>query len=219
MEPFRNALPLGDAELERLEDLLASEIFRGEAMRLDELQGLLCAVVSAPEPVLPSAWMPAALGEEPVYENETQAQEVIDLLMRLYNEVAAVLYRGEEPELILYPADVDSDESDYGAWADGYLYGTHLGNVDWLDAAGEYAEDLSDLLENLFLLNGALKDMASASFHADTPSIGGRFVLHDRKPNMAYVDGHVAPMDHSQVAKLEKTSTSESRLLLDPYYK
>lgn len=158
MEPFRNALPLGDAELDRLEELLASEIFRDEAMRLDELQGLLCAVVSAPEPVLPSAWMPAALGEEPAYENETQVQEVMDLLMRLYNEVAATLYRGEEPELILYPADADRDESDYGAWADGYLYGTHLGNGDWLDAAGEYAEDLSGLLENFFLLNGAFKD-------------------------------------------------------------
>ena len=158
MEPFRNARPLGDAELDRLEELLASEIFQGEAMRLDELQGLLCAVVSAPEPVLPSAWMPAALGEEPVYENETQAQEVIDLLMRLYNEVAAGLYRGEEPELILYPADESSATSDFGACADGYLYGTHLGNVDWLDAAGEYAEDLSGLLEDFFLLNGAFKD-------------------------------------------------------------
>ena len=157
-EPFRNALPLGDAEIDRLEELLASDIFRDQAMRPDELQGLLCAVVSAPEPVLPSVWLQAALGEAPAYENEAQAQEVMDLLMRFYNEVAATLYRGDEPELILYPTGDDSDESDYGAWADGYLYGTHLGDIDWLDAAGEYGEDLSGLLENFFLLNGAFKD-------------------------------------------------------------
>ncbi|MDO8931293.1 MAG: SEC-C metal-binding domain-containing protein, partial [Rhodocyclaceae bacterium] len=77
---------------------------------------------------------------------------------RFYNEVAATLYRGEEPELILYPVDGESGESDYAAWADGYLYGSHLGQADWLDAAGEYAEDLSDLMEDFFLLNGAIKE-------------------------------------------------------------
>jgi uncharacterized protein len=158
MELFHNANPLGEAELDRLDDLLASEIFRGEGMRLDELQGLLCAVVSAPEPVLPSVWMPAALGAEPVYESEEQMREVMTLLMRFYDEVAATLYRGEEPDLILFPVDDDAEEFDYVAWADGYLYGTHLGEADWLDAAGDHAEDLSDLLEDLFLLNGALKE-------------------------------------------------------------
>ncbi|MDD5248167.1 MAG: UPF0149 family protein [Rhodocyclaceae bacterium] len=158
MELFHNANPLSDAELDRLDDLLASEAFRGEAMRLDELQGLLCAVVSAPEPVMPSAWIPAALGVEPAYENEEQMREVTGLLMRYYDEVAGTLRRGEEPDLVLFPVDADADEFDYAAWADGYLYGTHLGEADWLDAAGDYGEDLSDLLEDFFLLNGAIKE-------------------------------------------------------------
>ena len=158
MELFHSAIPLADAELDRLEDLLSAEAFRGEAMRLDELQGLLCAVVSAPEPVLPSVWLPAALGAEPVYESEAQMQEVFGLLMRFYDEIAGTLGRGAELDLILFPVDDDADEFDYGAWADGYLYGTHLGAADWLAAAGEYAEDLSDLLEDFFLLNGAIKE-------------------------------------------------------------
>jgi uncharacterized protein len=158
MQPFRNTLPLDDAELDRLEDLLSADVFRGEAMRLDELQGMLCAVASAPEPVLPSVWMPAALGGEPVYESEEQAQDVVELLMRLYNEVDAGLDRGEEPELILYPVDEDAEEYDFGAWADGYLFGAQLGPVDWLEAAGEHGDDLSDLLDDMFLLNGSIKD-------------------------------------------------------------
>ena len=54
--------PLSEEEFNRLEDLLASDIFSGEAMALDELQGFLCAIVSGPELIPPSEWMPAALG-------------------------------------------------------------------------------------------------------------------------------------------------------------
>lgn len=158
MEPFENTAPLGEAELDRLEELLDAEILQGRAMRLDELQGLLCAVISAPEPISPSIWIPAVLGEDlPLVEAEWM-DETMGLLMHFYNDMAAILYRGEEPALILYPTDDDDDLSDYGAWADGYLYGSHLGDGEWLDMAGEHAADLSELLENFFLLNGALKE-------------------------------------------------------------
>lgn len=32
-------------------------------MRLDEIQAMLCAIVSSPAPVLPSVWLPEALGK------------------------------------------------------------------------------------------------------------------------------------------------------------
>ncbi len=160
MEPLCNAYPLGDEELDRLEELLGGEMFHGEAVRLDELQGMLCAVVSSPEPVMPGVWIPAALGDAPECGSEARMREVIDLLMRLYDEVADGLLRGEEPLLILYPIDDDSDEMDYSAWADGYLFGTRLGRMDWWEAAADYADDLSELLDDFFLLNGSLKEDA-----------------------------------------------------------
>jgi len=127
-------------------------------MRLDELQAMLCAIVSAPEPVLPSTWIPAALGADPVYESDEQMQEVMDLLMRFYNETAAALTHGDPLQLVLYPVDEVSGDSDFGAWADAYLYGIEIGATDWFEAAGEYAEDLADLLNDFYLLNGAVKD-------------------------------------------------------------
>ena len=38
----------------QIEELLEHEVFKGDAMRLDEAQAVICAVVSAPEPVLPT---------------------------------------------------------------------------------------------------------------------------------------------------------------------
>ena len=51
-----------EADLDRLEEWLDSAIFKDEAMQLDELQALICAVVSGPEVIPTSVWLTAALG-------------------------------------------------------------------------------------------------------------------------------------------------------------
>ena len=59
--------PLTPVELDHLEALLASAAHHGDAMPLDALQGLFFAVASGPDLILPSHWMPVALGENPGY--------------------------------------------------------------------------------------------------------------------------------------------------------
>lgn len=148
-----------EADLDRLEELLDSPVFKDEAMQLDELQALICAVVSGPQTVPPSVWLTAALGESPAYESELQAGEVLDLVMRFYNDIAATLQQGDDWELILYPFADDPEDLDFATWADAYIYGSQLGN-DWYDSAGEHAEDLSEMLQPFFLLNGMLREDA-----------------------------------------------------------
>ncbi|MBL8491105.1 MAG: UPF0149 family protein [Rhodocyclaceae bacterium] len=150
-------IPLTDAEMDGLESFLASDIFRGEAMRLDELQGLLCAVVSGPERVPPGTWMPVALGENPEFTDEAEAREFLDLLMRFHDQLAAGLAAGEDPTLVVYEAEEGEHPSGLTAWCDGYLVGTELSETDWVDAAGEHAEDMVELLEDFYLLEGSLK--------------------------------------------------------------
>jgi len=155
-----NPLPaFSEDQLDRLEELLDSPVFKDEAMQLDELQALLCAVVSGPEPIPPSVWLTAALGEAPAYESAEQASEVLSLVMGFYNNIADTLQRDEPWELILYPFADDPEELDFAAWADAYIYGTQLGS-DWYEFAGEGAEDLSELLQSMFLLNGMLREDA-----------------------------------------------------------
>ncbi|MFA7268988.1 MAG: UPF0149 family protein [Sterolibacterium sp.] len=148
-----------EADLDRLEALLDSSIFKDESMQLDELQALLCAVASGPETIPPSVWLPAALGETPAYETESQESEAHALVMGFYKAIAMTLSENDELELILYPFADDPDELDFATWADAYIFGTQLG-CDWYAAAGEQVEDLSELLQSFFLLNGMLKEDA-----------------------------------------------------------
>lgn len=148
-----------DADLDRLEELLDSDIFQGEAMLLDELQALLCALISGPQLVPPSVWLPVAFGEQPRFETPAQAKEVTELVMRFYNDLVHKLNNDEEWELILYPVDEDPEELDFATWAEAYLYGSQLGG-NWYDAVGDHAEELTELLQPLFLLSGMLKEDA-----------------------------------------------------------
>ncbi|TCV90637.1 UPF0149 family protein [Sulfurirhabdus autotrophica] len=149
-----------EQETDQLEDLLASDIFNNEAMTLDYLQGFLCAVASGPDLIPPSIWIPAALGDSPEYESAAQAETVLDLLMKFYNTIASALQNDEEFDLILYEMDDESEELDYAAWCEAYVYGTQIGEINWIEAAGEFAPDLSEKMEAFFLLSGMLKDDA-----------------------------------------------------------
>lgn len=157
-----NPNPLTDADLDRLEELLEAEVFGDEAMRLDEVQALICAVVSSPQPVQPSVWLPEVLGGGVEKAEEPLVGEAIELLMRLNNDIAASLLADETVSPMVYPVDEAATEYDFVAWADAYIYGAGLGG-DWYEMAGKHADDLSELLEPMFMLNGMLKEDAEKS--------------------------------------------------------
>lgn len=152
-----NPAPLNDSELDHLEELLESEVFAGEAMRLDEIQAMICAIVSGPQPVAPSIWLPEVLGKGLEDAANPVVGETLELLMRLNNDIAASLMAEDTIAPVLYPEDESCKTYDYAAWADSYVFGAGLAG-DWYELAGKHADDLSELLEPLFLLNGMLKE-------------------------------------------------------------
>lgn len=152
-----NTMPLTEADLDRLELLLETEVFAGEAFRLDEIQAMLCAVISGPEPVQPTVWLAEALGPGMEHPEAAEVSETIELLLRFNNEIAAALKENKTIAPLLYPVDESCEEYDFAAWADAYIVGANLAD-DWYELAGKHAEDLSELLEPMFLLNGMLKE-------------------------------------------------------------
>ena len=158
MDIARESPPLSEADLDRLEQLLESDIFQGQAMLLDELQGFLCAVCSGPDLVPPSEWLPIVVGEGFRELADEQVTEFLDLTVRFYNQIALQLSEGQAPELILYAAEEGDEGYDYAPWADGYLLGSDLGPRPWLDAAGDHGEELAELLEPFFVINRSLKE-------------------------------------------------------------
>jgi uncharacterized protein len=96
--------PLDDAELTELDEFLLDRIDEevGERIAaaggdegildLSELDGFLTALVSSPKVIPPSRWLPALWGaEEPIWESADQLQEILGLIIRHQNSIAATL--------------------------------------------------------------------------------------------------------------------------------
>ena len=93
-------------KLQRLNDFLFSDDVGDDAMLLAELDRFLAGIVVCPDLIRPSEWLPEVWGEdEPEFDDEGQASEIIGLIMGHYSDIGRALGRGRyEP---IY--DIDSD--------------------------------------------------------------------------------------------------------------
>jgi len=58
------------------------------------LDGYLTALHVGPDLILPSEWMPGVWGSDPIFEDQDEAQSVLNALMLHYNAIAAELGKG-----------------------------------------------------------------------------------------------------------------------------
>src|SRR5262249_31369366 len=95
MHSFDQALT--EADLSELEGYLGSEALPEGCMDLEVLDGSLAAGVVGPEPIVPSEWLPLALGfldegeEDLAFRDEREGERIVELVTRYYNSVAIVL--------------------------------------------------------------------------------------------------------------------------------
>ena len=148
---------LAAADLDRLETLLSASHLQ-DSMTLDALQGLFCAVASAPAPIAQDQWLPAALGAH-AFASPAEEREVVDLLARFANDTARDISGEQGLDVITYP--VDEGEEELAAWCDGYLVGVALADPDWY-SAGDH-ETVEELLFPFMALSGRLKEHALAA--------------------------------------------------------
>lgn len=147
---------MSNPDFSTLEKWLDSPLLAGKAMPIDKLHGFLCAVVSAPDTIPPSRWVPEAMGGEPNFESKEQAKELAALMMRFYDTVAATLQENQPLELIL---KARSGTLDYETWCNGYILGWALSREEWLRPGNEA---LKKLTFPIMLLSGAFKEGAEA---------------------------------------------------------
>lgn len=166
-----NAL-LDDEQLDRLETLLDDPQLE-EAMRLDEIQGYLCAALSGPQPIDEEDRLIDILGSEDALETEA-GREAAALIGRLAEALEAELAAGNPPVLLLYPKDESDDSpSDYLPWCQAYLAGVDQAAEDWFEFFeeddSEDAEDqvnyLDERLFPLMVLTGEAE--AAAKEHGE----------------------------------------------------
>jgi len=139
MHSFDQAL--SEAELSELEGYLGSEALPEACMDLEMLDGFLAAVIVGPEPIVPSEWLPLALGfldegdEDLAFRDEREGERILELVTRYYNSVAIVLQEVPESYAPLFyeaPEEPDEDDLPVGTlWAEGFLAGVAMRQEDW----------------------------------------------------------------------------------------
>jgi uncharacterized protein len=145
--------PLSDEELDRLNAFLLERVpeerddedFDCGIIDVSELDGFLTAIVSGPNTIAPSAWLPALWGEEePVWNSAEEFQEMFGLLVRHMNGIAELLELADDS---FEPMFNESRVSGKAAlivdeWCCGYVRAIALDIDAW--AQGE-----PDLIESL----------------------------------------------------------------------
>jgi uncharacterized protein len=140
--------PLGEDELEELDNLLLNR--RGHEDEEDDpdrdegvfeiagLDGFLTAIVSSPDVILPSQWLPVLWGEaEPVWESAADCERSIGLILRHMNGIAGTLMEcPDEFEPIVYERTVDgTTHTIVDEWCTGYMLAQSLVSESWEAAA------------------------------------------------------------------------------------
>ena len=148
--------PLDDDLLDRLEALLEDPALE-EAMRLDEVQGYLCAALSGPTQIDPDDRLIDILGNEEALDSDA-GREAAEIIGRFAEVLEADLAAGNPPVLLLYPKDESEDSaSDYLPWCQAYLAGVDQATDDWFefledDRSEDAEEQINYLDERLFPL-------------------------------------------------------------------
>ena len=164
--------PLDDALLDRLEALLDTPALE-EAMRLDEIQGYLCAALSGPQAIPDEDRLIDIMGSEEALDSEA-GREAAGLIQLFAKALETELAAGNPPVLLLYPKDESDDSpSDYLPWCQAYLAGVDQAEDDWFEyfeeGDSEDAEDqvnyLDERLFPLMVLTGEAE--AAAKEHGE----------------------------------------------------
>ncbi len=116
----------------RLDDFLHSPACGRDAMGLSYAHGFLTAMVSGPEQLETGEWLRLVF-DEPVFEDGAQAQEVLGLALRLYQDIETRLDApgGFQPILQLYRDAAGQAHVDAAAWCQGYRAGMSLCAEQW----------------------------------------------------------------------------------------
>jgi len=136
--PMLDPNPLSDEELDELDRFLAETKGLENAMDLSTLDGFLTALVSGPNVVMPSRWLPWVWDQEdgkqsPVFENQAQAEWVMSRLMRHMNTIARSLREAPEnfAPLLIEVENGDSPWLLVEGWCFGFMTGVRLDPDGW----------------------------------------------------------------------------------------
>jgi uncharacterized protein len=172
-----------EGQLDRLEAWLLDPARGEDALLPDSLQGFLAAVVSAPQPIEPTTWLPVALGEKHAFASPEEEAAMRELLVAFRNDIAEQLNLGEHFDMVLYgEEDTEEREESLAHWCDGYLLGVDIADPPWDAEASE--EDLDEMLFPFYALSGRWKQAVTESGQAFVDPAEERALMDEARKSL-----------------------------------
>lgn len=128
--------PLDDFEYDELETFLLSIEEEEAVLNISEFDGFITAVVSGPEPIPPTEWLPVIWGGEnnaPVLESPEVFERLTNLMMRHHNTTAITLLENPDSfEPMFMENEVEGRSyMVVDDWCIGYMKGVMLRPENW----------------------------------------------------------------------------------------
>ena len=146
-------LTFDEAARSRLMELLDAKSEAHNTMRCDEVQGFMMALLSGPDALNPTNWLPEILGEESLFDAKERT-EIERLVMAMAADMRMKLNEKILPDLWFY--EDEPGNPDFYTWCNAYLYALDIVPTDWFEAVDQ--EEFEDLFYPIMALGGIYDD-------------------------------------------------------------
>ena len=146
-------LTFDEAARSRLMELLDAKSEAHNTMRCDEVQGFMLALLSGPDALNPTNWLPEILGEESLFDAKERT-EIERLVMAMAADMRMKLNEKILPDLWFY--EDEAGNPDFYTWCNAYLYALDIVPTDWFEAVDQ--EEFEDLFYPIMALGGIYDD-------------------------------------------------------------
>ena len=146
-------LTFDEAARSRLMELLDAKSEAHNTMRCDEVQGFMMALLSGPDALNPTNWLPVILGEESLFDAKERT-EIERLVMAMAADMRMKLNEKILPDLWFY--EDEAGNPDFYTWCNAYLYALDIVPTDWFEAVDQ--EEFEDLFYPIMALGGIYDD-------------------------------------------------------------
>ncbi len=103
--------------------------------------GFLTALAICPETVAINEWLPTLFGDSPTYQDDSEAEAILNLLSELKKKLQQALESGE---LIEPPLSLEGDhEEDIQSWCSGFVEALFLREEVWFTGKEEVVAELT----------------------------------------------------------------------------